>query len=228
MPTTNENFANDIRDAVKALMEADPYYFDIPILTERLQDLDAKIDETIELAGGILILLVVVSLGSPLPNLPGAHFDDVKLVARVIENLNLNGTGKGAQQIAVYTAALWSQLSPDALAARLKLEGVDLGNDPRGLVFDTTASTRGGTQIEIPKLSDLTIDSSDLDAIALALAEATPGAAIFYTKNGSTPAPRNPAGFIYLDTFNADPGSTVRARAWLPGYIPSAELRVTL
>jgi hypothetical protein len=64
--------------------------------------------------------------------------------------------------------------------------------------------------------------------VALALAEATPGAAIFYTKNSSTPAPRNPAGFLFLGTFNADPGSTVRARAWLPGYIPSAELKVTL
>jgi Fn3 associated len=227
MPTTNENFANDIRDAVKALMEADPYYFDIPILTERLQDLDAKIDETIQLSGGILILLVVVTLGKPLPNLRGAHFDDVLLVARVIENLTLNETGKGAQPIAIYTAALWNQLPPDTLAAKLELRGVDLGNDPRGLVFDTTASTKGGTEIEIPRLPELTIDSSDLAAIALA--HATPGAVIFYTKNGSTPAPRNTSGgFLYLGTFNADPGTTIRARAWLPGYIPSAELRVIL
>jgi hypothetical protein len=127
MPVTNENFANDIRDAVKALMEADPYYFDIPILTERLQDLDAKIDETVALSGGILILLVVVTLGKPLPNLRGAHFDDIGVYARVIESLSLNETGKGAQQIAIYTAALWNQLPPDALAAKLEIRGRRLG-----------------------------------------------------------------------------------------------------
>ncbi|MCA1591044.1 MAG: hypothetical protein LC734_11830, partial [Acidobacteria bacterium] len=172
------------------------------------------------------VILVVVTFADPLPNLPGANFRDIKFVARTIENLNLNATGKGAQEIALHTAALWSQLKPDALSSPLKLEAVDLGNDPRGLTYDTTATTEGGTKIEIPRLAELTIDASDLDAIALA--HPTPGAPIFYTLNDSPAFPRNPAAQVYLGTFNSAPGVTVRARAWLPGYIPSAEKKQVL
>lgn len=325
----NEKFAEDIRDAVKALMEADPYYLDLPILTERLQDLDAKIDETIQLTEGIAVILVVVELAEPLPNLAGANFGDIKLVARTIENLNLNTTGKGAQEVSIHTAALWSQLKPDALTAPLKLTGVTLGNDPRGLTFDCSASTAGGTQIEIPRLepiaseiipnargrldgfSDGTRDylwrvqngryveagktgaeqdvfladataasdssyeqlviiqqiggafggswifeqidgvwtntsfegettatapiiAGDLeffpDPVVALLPHPTPGAAIFVTLDGSQPIPRNPAAEIYAAAapFDAPSGTTLRARAWLPGYIPSAELRAVL
>jgi hypothetical protein len=226
MPTTNEQFAEDIRDAVKALMEADPYYEGIAIVTERLQDIDAKVDEIVKLTDGIVVILTVVSLGDPLPDLPGANFDNVKLVARTIENLNLNATGKSSMQVGIHTAALWSQMPLPELAANLKLEGVDLGNDPRGVTYDTTASTKAGTRLEIPRLDELTIDASDLDAIALT--NPAPGAAIFYTTNGTAAAPRNPAASLYLATFNAASGVTIRARAWLPGYIPSAEKRLTL
>lgn len=222
----NELFANDIRDAVKALMEADPYYLEIPILTERLQDLDAKIDETVDLTGGIAIILVVPVLGDVRKNLPGANFGKVLLLARVIENLSLNATGKGAQEIAIHTGALWSQLKPDALTAPLILDDVVLGNDPRGLTFDCSATTEGGTQIQIPRLAELTIDASNPAAVALA--HATPGATKFYTLNGSSPSPRNPAALLFLAPFNAPSGATIRARAWLPGYIPSAELRLIL
>jgi hypothetical protein len=62
----------------------------------------------------------------------------------------------------------------------------------------------------------------------LSLAESQPGAAIFYTINGTAAAPRNPAAAFYVSPFNADSGVTIRARAWLSGYIPSAEKRLTL
>lgn len=222
----NEKFAEDMRDAVRALMDADPYYSDVPIVTERLQDIDAKVDEIVQLTEGIAVILLVVTCDEPIQNLPGANFAKVRLAARTIENLNLNATGKTAFQVALHTAALWSQLKPDALSSPLKLDSVELGNDPRGVNYDTFAFTEGGTKIEIPRLEEVTIDASDLGAIALA--NAAPGASIFYTVNGSQPAPRNPAAAVYLATFNSAPGVTIRARAWLPGYIPSAELRQVL
>jgi hypothetical protein len=224
----NEKFASDMRDALKAMMEADPYFADIPVITERLQNIDAKVEQIVGKAGGICIVLVTTAFSTPLPNLPGANFDAIAFVARVFENVKTNPTGKEAQHVAIYTAALWSQLKPDTFTNPLKLDdpGVALGNDPRFLSYDVNAVASGGTKIEIPRLEDLTIDASNLAAIALANVRA--GSAIFYTLDRSQPAPRNPAATLFLDPFNAAPGTTVRARAWLPGYIPSAELRQVL
>lgn len=224
----NEKFATDMRDAIKALMEGDPYYFDIPILTERLQNIDAKVEQIVGKAGGICIVLITTTFGEPLVNLPGANFGKIGFVARTYENVKTNPTGKEAQHVALHTAALWSQLKPDALSSPLKLDdpGVALAEDPRFLVYGTQALTEGGTKIEIPRLEDVTIDASNLNAIALA--QATPGRAIFYTLDSSFPAPRNPNAHLYLATFIAAPGVTVRARAYLAGYISSAELRQVL
>lgn len=322
----NEKFATDMRDALKAMMEADPYYSDIPIITERLQNIDAKIEGIVGKAGGICIVLVTAAFEGPIPNLPGANFDGVKFIARTFENVKTNPTGKEAQHVALYTAALWSQLKPDALSSPLKLDdpGVLLGNDPRFLSYDTFAVTAGGTKIQIPRLEDVTIAeqpfakvpvesfsdgardytwreelqayllaggqptdpdrwavqvfpasegqleyaqfrqivagnflaewvlarssegvwsvvSSSGDSLAtppalpdgfevftesgFSLAHPAPGAAIFYTLDRSYPAPRNPSAQLFVDSFNAAPGVTVRARAWLAGYIPSAELK---
>jgi hypothetical protein len=226
--SASEKFASEMRDALKAMMEADPYYFDIPIITERLQNIDAKIEGIVAKAGGICIVLVTTTFEGPLVNLPGANFEVVRFTARTYENVKTNPTGKEAQHVAIYTAAFWSQLKPDTFDNPIKLDdpAVALGNDPRYLTYDTNAVTSGGTKIEIPRLEDLTIDASDLAAIALA--NPKPGAAIFYTLDHSFPAPRNPNAHLYLATFNAAPGVTVRARAYLAGYISSAELRQVL
>jgi|GEM_PF-2539215 len=323
----NEKFASDMRDALKAMMEADPYYSDIPIITERLQNIDAKVEGIVGKAGGICIVLVTPTFAATLPNLPGANFDAIAFLARVFENVKTNPTGKEAQHVAIYTAALWSQLKPDTFANPLKLDdpAIALGNDPRFLSYDVSALTNGGTAIDIPRLDAITIDSSNLAAVVLA--NSRPGASIFYTLDRSQPAPRNPAAAVYrgpfggvssffdgtrLFTFDSgqgafftappsgsdywqlnafrpgepdgtldpanerawvssivdgsgvgtwryekiagvwqlnaqfssdgdpgvvfppdfsffnSPGTTVRARAWLPGYIPSAELRQVL
>jgi len=201
----NEKFASDMRDALKAMMEADPYYDDIPIITERLQNIDAKIEGIVGKAGGICIVLVTPAFSTPLPNLPGANFDAIAFVARVFENVKTNPTGKEAQHVALYTAALWSQLKPDTFANPLKLDdpGVALGNDPRFLSYDCNAVTNGGTKLEIPRLEDLTIDASDLAAVALA--QSRPGSAIFYTLDRSQPAPRNSAAALYRGPFGNVP-----------------------
>lgn len=223
----NEKFAEDMRDAVKALMEADPYYLDIPIITERLQDIDAKTDEIIQLAGGIALILLVVTFDDPIQNLPGANFDKIRFAARTIENLNLNSTGKSAQQVALHTAALWSQLKPDALSSPLKLESVALGNDPRGVTYDTFALTEGGTKIEIPRL-DAPFLPAGLPAGATQFGPGGIDALLIVTNNGTAPAPRNPSALSTWGASNvySDPSGTVfRVRAWRPGYIPSPELR---
>jgi Chitobiase/beta-hexosaminidase C-terminal domain len=226
----NEKFLSDIRNAIGALTEADPYYSDIPVITERLKDIQGRIDLLVGRAGGLALLLVTPVVGGVLPNVQGANFTGIMVVGRVLENTKINATGKEALDVAIYTAALWSQLKPDALSAALRPNEptIVLGNDPKFLSYDINFLTEGGTKISIPTLAGLTIDAGNLAAIVLAQTTPAPGAAIFYTLDGTAAAPRNPAAHLYLAPFNAASGTTVRARAWLPGSIPSAELRQIL
>ncbi len=224
----NEKFLSDIRNSVSALTEADPYYLDIPVITERLKDLQGRIDKIVGTAGGIALVLVTPLVSGALANVKGANFTGIKVLGRVLENTTRNQTGKEALDVAIYTAALWSQAKPDQLAAALRPDEpvISLGNDPKFLSYDISFLTEGGTAIDVPKLAAPALNASDLSAVTLTAGVA--GAAIFYTENGSAPVPRNPAAQLYLAPFNAASGATLRARAWLAGYLPSAETRQTL
>lgn len=224
---SNEKFLSDIREAVKSMTEADPYFSDIEVVSERLKDFQAELDEKLATLGGVALLIVTPSLGDPIVNIPGANFEDILLVGRVLENVNLNDTGKEALDVAIYLHALWSQIKPDQVSASLKaVSSPRLANDPKFLSYDVTFATQGGTTIEIPRLVAPVLDAADLDAITLT--HVTPGAAVFYSLDGTQPSPRNPASALALAPFSSAPGTTLRARAWLAGYHTSAEVRTTL
>lgn len=224
----NEKFLSDIRAAIGGFTEADPYFSDIPVITERLKDLQGRIDLIVGRTAGIALILVTPVVGGVLANVTGANFSGIQVLGRILENTKINETGKEALDVAIYTTALWSQLKPDSLSATLipQEPPIVLGNDPKYLSYDVRFTTEGGTKIEIPRLDPVTIDASNLGAIALA--NPTPGAPIFYTLDNTQPSPRNPAAVLFLAPFSSSSGVTVRARAWLPGYIPSAELRQVL
>lgn len=224
----NEHFLSCLRDQVKAFTEADPYFLPIPILNERLKDLSAKIDQQIGVLGGIMVLLVTPAVGGVLANVKGANFSNIVFVARVLENVNINETGKEALDVAVYIAALWSQARPDTFSSALVPTDnvITLGNDPKYLSYDVAFTTEGGTKIDIPRLAAPTIDASN--SAAVGITSATPGAAIFYTLDGTPPIPRNPSSHLFLAPFAALSGQTIRARAWLAGFIPSVESKIKI
>ena len=56
------------------------------------------------------------------------------------------------------------------------------------------------------------------------ISAATPGAAVFYTLDGSNPTPRN--GSLYSAPVAVAPGQTLKARAWLAGFLASETLTV--
>lgn len=224
MSDINEAFLDDMRDALKAHMEADPYYADVPILSERLKDITAAVEAQADKdGGGICLLLVTPSVDEVLANVLGANFKGCLFMARTFENVPLNSTGKTALQVAIHTAALWSQLKPDTFPAPLVLtdKPVSIGADDKYLCYDVTATTEAGTKISIPRLAALTCDADDLALVTLA--HETPGAAIFYTLDGSAPFPRNPSASLVQGPFSATAGQRLRARAWLAGYLPSVE-----
>ena len=66
-------------------------------------------------------------------------------------------------------------------------------------------------------------DTFDGETVTIAPAASggvtVPGAAIFYTLDGSFPAPRH--GALYTAPFSVTPGLTAQATAWLAGYLSS-------
>ncbi len=108
----NEKFLSELREAVKAFTEADPYFLDLPIINERLKDLEGAIEEKLGPLGGVCIILVTPAVGGVLKNVTGANFTGIRLVARILESVTLNETGKEALDVAIYLAALWSQARP--------------------------------------------------------------------------------------------------------------------
>ncbi len=224
----NETFLSDIREATRALIEADPYFAAVPVVTEKVKDFIANLDTTLAQIDGLCIVLVTPAVGECLVNVQGANFAGIKLVARIYESPTLNETGKAALDAAIYLVALLSQSKPDSLAAALKPDAspIVLSNDPKYLAYDVIFETEGGMKIEIPRLSTPVVDANNFAAITLS--QATPGAATFYTLDGSAPTPRNPAATLFLAPFTANAGQTLRARTWLAGYIPSPETKIVL
>ncbi len=223
-----ERFLREMRDALQAFTQADPYFSDIEIVSEKLKDIEGRIEQTIGTIGGICVLLVTPVAGGMMQNVKGANFKDLRFVARVLENVNTNDTGKEALDVAIALANLWNQEKPDTFPTALvpSDDAITMGNDPVYRSYDVAFATEGGVKISIPRLAPVSINAPDLSAITLA--HGTPGAAIFYTLDGTAPIPRNEAAQLALAPFSATAGQKLRARAWLAGYTASAELTQTL
>lgn len=230
MSNGNDKFLSELRDAVKAFTEADPFFASIPIINERLKDINAAIEKQLGPLSGICVVLVTPVVSGVLANVPGANFTGIKFVARILENVLINQKkgGPEALDVAIYIASLWSQAMPDTFASALVPDEptITLGNDPQYLSYDVSFTTEAGTKISIPRLAAPTINAADHSAITLV--SDTPGAAIFYTLDGSAPIPRNPSAQLFLAPFAGASNQKLRARAWLAGFIPSPETKTSL
>src|SRR3954468_8199403 len=100
----NETFLSDIRDQLRAITEADPYFSDIPVITERIKNIQGRIDQALGLGAGLCLVLVTPAVTGVLGNVPGANFTGIRVMGRVLENTARNTTDKEALDVAIYTA----------------------------------------------------------------------------------------------------------------------------
>ena len=102
---------------------------------------------------------------------------------------------------------------------------ITLANDPLNLVYQCHVRTSGGLRNVPPKLASPGCTQQNG---LLTMSCATAGAAIFYTLDGSLPLPRNPMAFLYTAPVTSVPGATLKARAFLAGYLNSEIAMATL
>ena len=210
-------------------LQSDPLFAHVPVLTERIKDIESEIARALgplnEQGGktGLVAIILTPTANVNFENVFGPFFDDIKIVVRVIENVPVNqdpntGTNIPAADAAEKICNLLHHFQPDNANGPITAHrpSIALGNDPNNLSYDCRFKTSGGLSAIPPQVAAPVI--TEISGICT-LACATPGAALFYTLDGTNPMPRN--GTFYTASFTPTAGLTLKARAFLAGYLAS-------
>jgi len=218
-----------IQQQVADQLVADPNFALIPVLTEALMDIDSQIAIGLgpwqqKGAVGLVAIVTTPTANATWPNVPGPFFDHIPVTVTIIENVQTNRIAGGTQIDALscaenVCAALQHFFPLDSNGPLLpKQPTIRLVPDPDYLSYNCYFETMGGIRTVTPNTA--TVADSVTGGVHT-LTCATPGAAIFYTTDGSQASPRNAAATLYTAPFTPATGLTLTARAWLAGYLAS-------
>jgi len=119
----------------------------IPIITEDLLDIESRIAIAVGQLGACVILLTVTAEGNN-PNVAGPQWEDIRLVARVKENVTINRAGGGTLQpaslVAEAVAHHLHHFTPSTTSNCIVVEKISLVPDDKHLTYDVLCKWRGG------------------------------------------------------------------------------------
>jgi hypothetical protein len=101
-----------LQEAVAAKLREQSFFQDIPVLTERQQDIQGQIDKALgaianEGKSGIFALVLTPSANTGGCQTPGEpYFDDVTLTVEIAENVTINMGATGTQKPAALVALM--------------------------------------------------------------------------------------------------------------------------
>ena len=217
-----------IQQEVADCLLADPFFATIPILVEQPRDVSYELQSSVAAAGTYGVVLVPQALVSA-PTAPGPFFDPVEIAVRFRENIPV-ADGPHALEVAETALALLHLYRPTTInevivAAPTALKAV---KEPDVVAYEIAVRTQAGASYAVPQLDAPSISSAGfLLAQTVTLASDQAGAAIYYTLDGSQPAPRGPTSILYTSPFVVAAPSLLRTRAWLAGFVGSAEARAS-
>ena len=217
-----------IQQEVADCLLADPFFAMIPVLVEQPRDLSFELQASVAAAGTYGVVRVPQALVSS-PTAPGPMFDPVEIAVRFSENVPVS-SGPHALEVAETALALLHLFRPTTInevftAAPKALQMV---TEPDVVAYEIAVRTQAGASYAVPQLDAPSISSAGfLLAQTVTLASDEAGAAIYYTLDGSQPAPRGPTSLLYTAPFVVAAPSLLRTRAWLAGFLASAEARAS-
>jgi Chitobiase/beta-hexosaminidase C-terminal domain len=217
-----------IQQEVADCLLADPFFASIPILVEQPRDLSYELQASVAEAGTYGVVLVPQALVSA-PTAPGPFFDPVEIAVRFCENVPVS-SGPHALEVAETALALLHLFRPTTIneviiAAPTALKAV---KEPNGVAYEIAIRTQAGASYAVPQLDAPEISSAgSLSPQTVTLSSDQEGAAIFYTLDGSQPAPRGPTSILYTEPFVIAAPSLLRTRVWLAGFLASGEARAS-
>ena len=227
-----------IQQEVADTLSADPFFAVIPVLVESLGNVGSQVERALgPLASGGGRTGAVVVVTTPTANVNwaevgGPFFDEIPIAVRVAVNPLTNsdpeaGTGASALSICEEVCGVLHQFLPmsangPVVAQRPTITRVSrAGDDESTVEYLCHFKTLGGIQSALPQVAT---PAAECAAGQWLLACATPGAAIFYSVDGSNPSPRR--GTLYTGPLVGGSGATIKARGWLAGYLASPTLTV--
>jgi hypothetical protein len=210
-------------------LAADTAFAFVPVLTERIADIQSEIARALgPLNGqsgktGLVAIILTPTADVNHENVFGPFFDDIKIAVRIIENVPVNqdpntGTNLAAADAAEKICGLLHLFQPASATGPItaRRPSIALGNDPNNLSYDCHFKTCGGLTT-VPPQAAMPVITSNTGQVTITCA--TTGAAVFYTLDGSNSSPRN--GTLYTAPFTPGTGLILKARAWLAGYLAS-------
>lgn len=217
-----------IQQEVADCLLADPFFATIPILVENPRDVSYELQSSVAAAGTYGVVLVPQALVSA-PTAPGPFFDPVEIAVRFCENIPVS-TGPHALEVAETALALLHFFRPTTINEVLTAapNALKAAKEPNVVAYEIQVRTQAGASYAIPQLDAPTISSAGyISPQTVTLSSDQPGAAIFYTLDGSQPSPRGPTSILYINPFTVSAPSLLRTRAWLAGFVASAEARAS-
>jgi len=217
-----------IQQEIADRLLADPFFATIPVLVESPRDVSFELQASVAAAGTYGVVLVPQAVVSS-PSAPGPIFDPVEIAVRVRENIPVS-SGPHALEVAETALALLHLYRPSTInevlcAAPNALVRV---NEPNVVAYEIRVRTQAGAGYAVPQLDAPTITSAGSHSPqTVTLASDQAGAAIFYTLDGSQPAPRGTTSILYTAPITVSGPSLLRTRVWLAGYIASVEARAS-
>jgi hypothetical protein len=215
-----------IQQEIADRLLADAFFATIPVLIEVPRDMSFELQASVAAAGTYGVVQVPQAVVSS-PTAPGPIFDPVEFAIRFRENVPVS-TGPHALEVAETALALLHLYRPATFnevicAAPNALQRVI---EPNVVTYEVRVRTQAGAAYGVPQLDPPTIASAGLNSPqTVTLSSDMPGAAIFYTLDGSQPAPRGPTAVLYTAPFTVSGPSLLRTRAWLAGSLTSVEAR---
>lgn len=205
-----------IQTLVRDRLLAEPYFADFEIRKE----FSGQIEPPYTSAWTLRVGIPKGKVGHP--ETPGPHDSEMNLAIEVVLIDALNGDNLQIENVCEILRAVLHHDPLDELAQAIvakdspTIESGD-GYEIKRCNFDTA----GGIDVTRPTVEPVVISGTS----SITLSCATAGAAIFYTLDGSHPSPRS--GTRYTAPFALASGETVKATAWLAGYLGVSESQYT-
>lgn len=210
-------------------LAAVPYFSDVAIVSEDKGDPSNTIDMALAKLG-IGVQVVAPKGDVTQPDIPGPYFSNIDFIVAVYENVVTNrgtkGTGKPALSVVEQVLATLHWHKPTNYDEIIKAASPAwiLIPDEHFLCYHCLFKTEGGISSPLPDLVDPTVTFADNgnSTYTATITGGTQYANIFYTTDGTMPAPRAANGegtaLLYTAPFIVTPGQIVKVRGWLAGY----------
>jgi hypothetical protein len=207
---------------IKDRLEEMPFFAPFTVLVEPRKNIVSEIQSRI---GKLKTLIApkVVGADDDHPNISGVYFDAIRISVGIFQNPILKGDHADPFEIAEEIHKALKNWTPVSLANAINpaKPGIEPIADDTLNIVSCNFAARGGFVGAVPAVTTPVITITGTPGTVLTCA--TVGAAMFYTLDNSNPSPR--AGTYAApgtDLGVLAPGSTLKVRAFLAGYLHSS------